>query len=278
MQKLLKRAQVLLVWAPLSAGLALAVTTSVPQARAQDDAVGRVFAEQAGADRDAAASQKRIDTTQDQTQDLIARYRQTLADEQSILKYNEQLRKQVEDQRVRLTDINKQIAEIQTTQRDVLPLMERMVETLEQFVALDVPFLLDERKKRVQNIKEVLTRADVANSEKYRRILEAYQIEMDYGRSLDSYTGKLGEGENGRTVTFLRLGRVALLYQTPDASETGYWDRYKKDWVVDDDYERDVRAAIAVATKTTAPDIVMVPVPAPTEGKNSMAAKQEVQP
>jgi hypothetical protein len=277
MQKLLKRARVLLVWAPLSAGLALMVA-SVPQARAQDDAVGRVFAEQAAADRDAAASQKRVDAAQDQTQDLVARYRQTLADEQSILKYNEQLRKQVEDQRLRLADVNRQIAEIQSTQRDVLPLMERMVETLDQFVSLDVPFLLEERRKRVQNLKEVLTRGDVANSEKYRRILEAYQIEMDYGRSLDSYEGKLGGGDD-KTVTFVRLGRIALLYQTPDGSETAYWDRYKKDWVVDNDYGRDVRGAIAVATKTTAPDIVMVPVPAPTQAKNSMAAaKQEVQP
>jgi hypothetical protein len=278
MQKLLKRARVLLVWAPLSAGLALAVTTSVPQARAQDDAVGRVFSEQAAADRDAAASQARVDAAQDQTQDLIARYRQTLADEQSILKYNEQLRKQVDDQRVRLTDINKQIADIETTQRDVLPLMERMVETLDQFVSLDVPFLIAERKKRVQTLKDVLTRADVANSEKYRRILEAYQIEMEYGRTLDSYEDKLGTAEDDKTVKFVRVGRVALMYQTPDGSETGYWDRYKKEWVVDDSYERDMRAALAVATKTTAPDLVMVPVPAPTQAKNSMAAKQEVQP
>ena len=278
MQKLLKRARVMLLWAPLRAGLVLAVTTSVPQARAQDDAVGRVFAEQAAADRDAAASQARVDATQDQTQDLIARYRQTIADEQSILKYNEELRKQVEDQRTRLADINRQIAEIETTQRDVLPLMGRMVETLDQFVGLDVPFLLEERKNRVKSLKEVLTRADVANSEKYRRILEAYQIEMEYGRTLDAYEGKLGGGDADKTVKFVRVGRVALLYQTPDGTETGYWDRYKKDWVEDDDYERDVRAALAVANKTTAPDLVMVPVPAPTQAKNSMAAKQEVQP
>jgi hypothetical protein len=278
MQKLLKRARVMLLWAPLSAGLVLAVTTSVPQARAQDDAVGRVFAEQAAADRDAEASQKRVDAAQDQTLDLAARYRQTLADEQSILKYNQELRKQVEDQRVRLADINRQIAEIETTQRDVVPLMVRMVETIDQFVGLDIPFLLEERKNRVKGLNEILTRGDVPNSEKYRRILEAYQIEMEYGRTLDSYEGKLGGGDADKTVKFVRVGRVALLYQTPDGTETGYWDRYKKDWVIDNDYARDVRGALSVANKTTAPDLVMVPVPAPTQAKNSMAAKQEVQP
>jgi hypothetical protein len=160
----------------------------------------------------------------------------------------------------------------------VLPLMERMVETLDQFVKLDVPFLLEERTKRVETLKDVLNRADVANSEKYRRILEAYQIEMEYGRTLDSYEGRLGTGGEDKTVEFVRVGRVALMYQTPDGTETGYWDRYKKDWVVDDDYSRDVRNALAVAKKTKAPDLLMVAVPAPTQSKQEMEAKQGVQP
>jgi hypothetical protein len=275
MQKLLKRAQVLLGSAPIIA--ALVVAANVPQARAQQDPAP-LFAEQANADRMAQASQKRIDQIQDQTQDMAGRYRQTLADEQSINKYNEQLREQVKDQAERLNDMNRQIQDIETTQRDVLPLMERMVSTLEQFVKLDVPFLIDERTQRVETLKGVLTRADVSNSEKYRRILEAYQIEMEYGRTLDSYEGKRGSGDEAKTVEFVRVGRVALMYQTSDGTETGYWDRNKKDWVVDDDYSRDVRAALAVAKKTKAPDLLMVAVPAPTQAKQEMEAKQGAQP
>ena len=274
MQKLLKRAQVLLVSTPMSAGLVLAA--NVPQARAQE--VDQLFAEQANADRAAAGSQQRIDQMQDQTQDLVSRYRQALAEEQSIVKYNNQLREQVEDQRTRIADVNRQIREIESTQRDVLPLMERMVATLDQFVKLDVPFLSEERAKRVQGLKDVLTRADVSNSEKYSRILEAYQIEMEYGRTLDAYGGTIGEGDGAKTVEFVRVGRVALMYQTADGNETGYWDKNKKEWIVDDGYARDVRAAIAVARKTKAPDLLMVAVPAPTQGKQEMEAKQGVQP
>ena len=70
----------------------------------------------------------------------------------------------------------------------------------------------------------MMSRADVTISEKYRRILEAYQVELDYGRTLEAYEGKLGSGDDARTVQFLRVGRVALLYQTLDGKETGYWD------------------------------------------------------
>ena len=143
-----------------------------------------------------------------------------------------------------------------------------MVDTLEKFVKLDVPFLPEERAKRVAGLREILTRADVAVSEKYRRILEAYQIEMEYGRTLDSYPGKMGEGKDERTVEFVRVGRVALVYQTLDGNETGYWDQDQKKWVEDPSYRTFVKAALAVAKKEGAPDLLTVPVPAPKEVKS----------
>ena len=90
---------------------------------------------------------------------------------------------------------------------------------------------------------------------------------MDYGRTLDAYDGKLGTEDGARTVQFVRLGRVALMYQTLDGDETGYWDAEKKAWVVDPDYTRDVNERSSVAKKEGAPDLVMVPVPAPVEVK-----------
>jgi hypothetical protein len=143
--------------------------------------------------------------------------------------------------------------------------MQRMLETLEQFVALDVPFLPEERARRVAMLQDMMTRADVTISEKYRRILEAYRVEMDYGRTIEAYEGQLGEGDDARTVQFLRVGRVTLLYQTLDGAETGYWDVEKKGWVVDPAYQHGFKEGIAVAKKTRAPEMLIVPVPAPGE-------------
>jgi hypothetical protein len=168
---------------------------------------------------------------------------------------------QVED----IASIERQLAEVETTAREVVPLTLKMLDTLANFVDLDVPFLIEERRKRVKTLQDLMSRADVSLSEKYRRVVEAYQIEMEYGRTLEAYDGQIGEGEDARTVQFLRLGRVALLYQTLDGSETGYWDADARDWVVDDDYRRAFEEAVGVAKKQTAPDLIRVPVHAPKE-------------
>ena len=122
--------------------------------------------------------------------------------------------------------------------------MQQMVDTLARFVELDVPFLLEERTARVQNLQEHdEPRATSAISEKYRRILEAYQIELEYGRTLDAYEGRLGTGADARTVEFAQLGRVSLMYRTLDGSETGYWDANQKTWVVDTELSRGRRGS-----------------------------------
>jgi hypothetical protein len=141
--------------------------------------------------------------------------------------------------------------------------MQQMVETLDQFVKLDVPFLLEERSARVQNLKDMMGRADVTISEKYRRILEAYQIELEYGRTLDAYEGRLGTGADAPTVEFVRLGRVSLMYRTLDGAKVGYWDADQKKWVEDASYREDIQQALRVARGQGAKELLTVPVPAP---------------
>lgn len=223
---------------------------------------------QAATDKAAAASQKRINDVLSQTDDAVNKYVQALADTESLNKYNAHLGEQVKAQQTEIASLQKQLNDIETTSREVQPLMQKMVDTLAQFVSLDVPFLLDERTARVKRLQDMLTRPEVSISEKYRRILEAYQIELEYGRTLDAYEGKIGSGATAKTVEFVRLGRIALLYQTPDGKETGYWDKDKKTWVEDDSYARSVKEALRIAKKQGAPDLLTVPVHAPEEDKS----------
>ena len=250
-------------------GALLAVSLTGGSWRAQAEPLANAVAAQTEADKAAAGSQARIDALDEQTQGIAAKYVQALADVDSLNKYNEQLARQVKSQDAEVASLEQQLDALQVTEREVQPLMQQMVETLDQFVALDAPFLLEERSKRVANLQDMMERADVAIAEKYRRILEAYQIELEYGRTLDAYQGRLGEADAARIVDFVRLGRVSLMYQTLDGTETGYWNQAKREWQRDDSYTKAVKDALRVAKKIGAPDLLRVPVPAPQSNQKS---------
>ena len=245
----------------VSAALAVASFSVVAVSLAADDKVGTVIGEQVKTEEAARASQKRIEQLDGETTKMLADYRQMLAETQSLKSYNNELAVQVQSQTAQVQNMTRQIGEIETTSREVLPMMQKMLSTLDEFVKLDLPFLTEERTNRIAALKEIMGRADVSTSEKYRRIVEAYQIEMEYGRTLEAYQGTIGD----KTVDFLRAGRVALMYQGLDGKETGYWDADAKAWKADNDYQDAMRAGLKVAKKQAAPDFIKVAIRAPKE-------------
>ena len=222
---------------------------------------------QIAADKDAVESQKRINDLDDQAKEMLQKYNLLLVETESMNNYSDQIALQVKDQNEAIASYNQQLVDIENTAREVMPMMQRMLDQIDRFVQLDIPFLLEERRERIQKLKDVMGKADVAISEKYRRIVEAYQIELDFGRTLEAYDGKLEGDAAGRSVKFLRVGRVTLCYQTLDGTETGYWDKEKKGWVVDNSYRAAVKQGFAVALKQGAPELIQAPVPAPVDAK-----------
>ncbi|MDR2213655.1 MAG: DUF3450 domain-containing protein [Pseudomonadales bacterium] len=231
-------------------------------AQAQAPVNDATIAAQNGVDAAAAASQQAVNQLVDEAASISGEYARTLAEIDSLNQYNNQLQKQVDAQLAEIASIQEQLSEIETTNREVQPLMERMVQTLDQFVKADIPFFSQERADRVARLVALVdpSNTGTAISEKYRQILEAYQIELDYGRSLDSYQGTLPDG---KVVQFIRLGRVSLMYRTLDGQETGYWDANSKTWVQDNSYLEAIGDALSVANQEGAPDLLRVPVPAP---------------
>ena len=204
-------------------------------------------------------SQQKIDNLTDETAQMLAEYRDILRQTASLHAYNEQLNKLVTSQKKELDSIAVQLKNIETTQRDIVPLMLKMVETLAMFVKLDVPFLPDERSKRIQQLQVMMSQADVTLAEKYRRILEAYQVEMEYGRTIEAYKGKLQQPGTDKIVNFLRIGRVALYYLTLDGKEAGVW--FNRKWQsLDDRYRQAIAQGLKVAKKQLPPDLLVLPV------------------
>ena len=210
---------------------------------------------------DGKASQERVDLLDDETDELTSTYRAALKQLASLREYNAKLENLIEAQKVEMVSIRQQIEDVTNVDRTIVPLMFRMIESLEKFVELDVPFLIDERRSRVQNLRALMDRSDANPAEKYRKILEAYEIENEYGRTIEAYEGQMDINGEERTVAFLRIGRVALIYQTLDADESGAWSQQAKGFVdLDCDFDSELRAALRIAKQQAAPDLLVVPV------------------
>lgn len=211
-------------------------------------------------------SQRRIDSLSDETETLFSRYSATLKQIDSLRVFNNQMRRLIASQEAELKSLTDQLERIASVGRSVTPLMLRMIDAIESFVELDVPFLIDERSERIAELRKTMNRADVTNAEKYRHIMEAYQIENEYGRTIESYRGTLEIGGREVTVDFLRFGRIALVYQSLDESETGFWDQHNRQWQsLDGSWTTAVRQGLRIARKQAAPDLIRLPLPAPTK-------------
>lgn len=213
-------------------------------------------------------SQKKIDALSDQTSKMLEEYRSASRQSETLRTYNQYLKDLVSSQVEEKASLQNQLQEIEITQREIVPLILNMLENLETFIKLDLPFLPEERQQRVNQLKEMMLRADVTNAEKFRRILEAYQIENDYGNTIEAYRAVLPLNGVNSAVDFLRLGRVALYYQRLDGSETGYWNKEEKSWKkLSSDYSHAIRNGLRMARKEAAPDLLIVPVPAAEAAK-----------
>ncbi len=213
-------------------------------------------------------SQQNIDTYADKTKDMLHEYRTTLRKIDGLKTYNDQLEKLTVKQLETVDSLTDQISSIAETQQNIVPLLLRMIEVLEEFVSLDAPFLKEERIARVELIKNMMDRPDVSLPDKYRRIMEAYQIEMEYGRTIETMTDTIQTNDTTSTVDILRIGRISIFYQTLDGKESGYWDKQDKLWkTLSDDYNRSIAKGILIAKKQAPPDLIKLPIPAPEEIK-----------
>lgn len=229
---------------------------------AQAQVLDSTIRQETGINENAAASQTRVTELANESQDLVAEYRAVVREIESLKIYNENLERVVTDQREEVQSIDRQLTGLEETNRGVVPLMLEMIDALAQIVEADMPFRLEERQARVQRLVDMMDQAEVTASEKYRRVMEAYQSELEFGRTTEAYSDVLPT--TGQTVNFLRVGRTLLVYQTSDASETGWFNPATREFEsLPDKYQLEVKEGIAIARNETAPNLVMLPAPGP---------------
>ena len=213
------------------------------------------------AQHDIRTSQKRIDSLADQTKSLLDKYRYTIRRSDSLKAYNAQLKKHIKNQKKLLLSIRKQLNNLDETKRTITPLLVRMVKVFEKFIALDIPFLIEERQQRLDSLKKMMDQPEITVPEKYRRIMEAYQIEIEYGRTIETYSDNIKLNATNQTVNILRVGRISLVYQTLDGNQCGVWDINIKTWqALPESYNHSIKQGMQIARKQSPPDLFNMPV------------------
>lgn len=244
----------------LACGAMVAMVAAAPAAARQTQ-LDRAVAQSEQATQDGQQSQQRIDAFEERRGDLFREYRATLQRIESQQLFLEQQRVFLRSQENEIEDLQRQIEEVDDITISLLPMQFEMIDQLDNFIALDIPFRLDERTNRIAELRTLMDRPDVPVSEKYRKIIEAYEIEAEFGRKLTYWEAPFGDGPDAPLVDFLLIGRVAWVYMFKDESRLGVWNAEEGAWEnLAGSYRADLRQAVRIARETATPNVFLAPV------------------
>ncbi|MBO9491492.1 DUF3450 domain-containing protein [Endozoicomonas sp. G2_1] len=206
-------------------------------------------------------SQNKINNIYEQTQELLAEYRNVVDEAEVLRGYNDHVQRMVDDQKANIASLERQIAGIDKIKQGVVPLMYKMIDTLETFIDLDVPVNLESRKERIAGLRNIMDDSNVTTSEQFRLVLEAYEIEANYGTIFDAYQGELDLNGNKITVDFVHMGRVALVAQSLDYKNAWVWNNQTRSWdELGEEYQKTITDTIRMARKQLPMDLTKLPV------------------
>ena len=249
--------------------LMLVLTTFIDPAEVEAAELDTLL--KAGADKTAAAqaAQRRIDQTAEQTDDLLRQFQLVNKQIEGLQVYNAQLARQVENQRRTVIEITQSIQNAALMERQITPLSLTMLNALEQFVGLDLPFRTAERQLSIEQVRKNMDSSRFSAAEKFRQVLELYDIESEYGTTIEQFDGVLEVDGQERQGAFLRIGRIALLFQSGDQALTEVWNKTTHQWQIlsSGDYRRAVADAIRMAKKQAPLDMIKLPVSAPVNSE-----------
>lgn len=212
-------------------------------------------------------SQQVIDADFENIQTMEREFQDELQLLESLNMYNAMLQRQLDDQQSQISKIKTSINNVTLIERQIMPLLVRMVDALDSFVSVDLPFLRKEREARVNDLSELLVKAEYTTSEKTRRVFEAYQIENEYGYTIESYKGRVNLSGEQFAVDFLRIGRIGLMYRDLAGERVGFWNKQSNSWhpLTERQYKRHITKGLKIAREEISPELITLPLVANVE-------------
>jgi len=205
-------------------------------------------------------TQQQIVALDEETNEVVNEYRALLRENAILDTYNQQLDKQQLQQQKKLQSLATNMANVREVRMELMPLMHEMVQVLSLFVNNDVPFLWQERQLRLTELTNLLDNPNVSVADKYRRIVEAYQIETEYGDTIETWQAQLPLSTENKAVQLIKVGRIGLYYLTPDHTTAGYWDNDDRTWKsLPESWLTRIQQAYQVADNKTVPTLLSLP-------------------
>ena len=223
--------------------------------------VDQTIDEQVSASELSQDAQLKIDGLDEESKEIYYDFKDTVAEYKSLKIYDDQLQEIINAQNDEIKNILNQIDSLDETNKDILPFLKRMIDVLREFVNLDIPFLIEDRIQRLDNLDEIILKANVTTAEKFRKVFEAYQNEYNFGNTIETYNGNLELDGVKSAVNFFRLGRIGFYYASLDFKKTGYWDNDKNSWIhTRGRLSNELQNAIEIANRQAPPNFINLPI------------------
>jgi hypothetical protein len=226
------------------------------------DEIGEALDASLAAQRAARDSQQRIDKLDADTRALRDKRRAAEWHALQLAAYAEQLEQEALAAEQQRAGLEAELARVTSTGTDLLPLAQRMLAELEAHVARDLPFLQEVRRRRIDEAKALLADPQRGQAEKFRRVLEAWRSEVDYGYTMGAEDATTGCDGRPGAATLVRIGRVALYCLAADARAGARWDGAARRWapLEDEDAVAEVARAAAMAREKEPAGLLVLPV------------------
>ena len=220
------------------------------------------------ATRKAEQTQERINQLDDERNEMVREFRTLLQQRDAANLYAMQQERVVASQGAELESLAEQLDRVEESKAQMVPMLQDMLAALKTFRAADLPFKdtdeqgNDLRAARYEQLDGLLDSAGVSPAEQYRLIIQAFQKEMEYGRTIDTYIDDIETADGQvKTVEIFRYGRVALTYVTDDRKEVGRYNRDTGQWeTLPSSYKGDILTGIRIANKVATPTVLSAPV------------------
>lgn len=237
---------------------ALAVASAVTPRAQETQKLGETVDKTVGTQQE---TQKKQDGWAAEQAALLNRYRTAKANVEYLEKREAYEESEVSALEANIAELERRLVESKRLNESLQDTLNAVVGRLQTFVASDIPFLVEERSARVTSLKEEIAKPDVTGAEKLRRVLEALQVEANYGNTVEVYQEEVTVGGETIFADMLRIGRVSVYWRTPDGKRVGEYDRATGTWVeLDEKYARPINMTVDMATRIRPTEIVNLPI------------------